>query len=67
MYVVETHPQEKSILIQGDNKTSVGFENQTIKQKRSKEIDMKIHWIKDRIRQGQFLVYEIPGENNLSD
>jgi hypothetical protein len=29
----------------------------TIKQKRSKAIDMRFHWIRDRIRQNQFGMY----------
>ena len=53
--------------IQTDNDTATGIANQTIKQKHSKTIDMRYHWIQDRIQQGQFDVYWKPGNTNLAD
>ena len=41
------HPQPPTP-IQVDNTTAVGFANKTIKQKRSKAIDMRFYWIQDR-------------------
>ena len=43
--------------IQVNNSTADGFANDTIKQKRSKAIDMRFYWIRDRTSQGQFLIY----------
>ena len=43
--------------IQVNNSTADGFANDTIKQKRSKAIDMRFYWIRDRISQDQFLIY----------
>jgi hypothetical protein len=42
-----------------DNTTATGYSNGTIKQKRTKAMDMDMHfyWIKDRVKQGQFNVY----------
>jgi hypothetical protein len=40
-----------------DNSTSFGILNKTIKQKRSKAMDMRYHWLTDRVRQKQFAVY----------
>jgi hypothetical protein len=40
-----------------DNSTAFGILNKTIKQKRSKAMDMRYHWITDRVRQKQFDVY----------
>jgi hypothetical protein len=60
------HPQPPTPM-QVDNSTAEGFANDTIKQKRSKAIDMRFYWIKDRTRQGQFLVYWRPGVTNLAD
>jgi hypothetical protein len=60
------HPQPPTPM-QVDNSTAEGFANDTIKQKRSKAIDMRFYWIKDRTRQGQFLVYWRPGSTNLGD
>jgi hypothetical protein len=61
------HPQPPRP-IQTDNSTAAGFANNTIKQKRSKAIiDMHFYWIKDRVEQGQFLIYWRPGSENLGD
>ena len=38
------------------NTFSVGFANDTIKQKLSKAIDMQFYWIQDRSKQGQFII-----------
>ena len=53
--------------MQVDNTTSVGFANNTTKQKRSKAIDMHFYWIRDCTRQGQFKIYWSPGSTNLGD
>jgi hypothetical protein len=53
--------------MQTGNSTAAGFANDTIKQKRSKAIDMRFYWIKDRVRQNQFLFYWRPGPENLGD
>ena len=57
------HPQ-LATPIQVDNTTSDGFANDTIKQKRSKAIDMHFYWICNRTSQGQFLIYWQPGITN---
>jgi hypothetical protein len=44
-----------------DNSTAFRILNETIKQKRSKEMDMRYHWLTDRVRQKQFDVYWRPG------
>ena len=53
--------------MQVDNSTANGFTNNTIKQKRSKAIDMHFYWICDRTIQGQFLFYWKPVITNLCD
>jgi hypothetical protein len=50
-----------------DNSTTFGILNETIKQKRSKAMDMRYHWLTDRVRQQQFDVYSRPGRENLGD
>jgi hypothetical protein len=37
-----------------DDSTAYGIANNTIKQKRSKAMDMRYHWLTDRVRQKQF-------------
>jgi hypothetical protein len=50
-----------------DNTTATGYSYGTIKQKRTKAIDMRFYWIRDRVKQGQFHVYWGPGFQNLAD
>jgi hypothetical protein len=50
-----------------ENFTDYGILNETIKQKRSKSMDMKYYWLQDRVCQKQFEVYWRPGKDNLGD
>jgi hypothetical protein len=50
-----------------DNSTAYVIVNETIKQKRSKAMDMLYHWLTDRVCQKQFDVYWRPGRENLGD
>jgi hypothetical protein len=50
-----------------DNSTAFGILNDTIKQKISKSMDMRYHWLTYRVRQKQFDVYWQPGRENLGD
>ena len=61
------HPQPTSI-IQTDNKTAHGIITGTMKQKRSKSIDVCFHWLKDRANNhNQILIKWSPGLTNLAD
>ena len=60
------HPKPPTPM-QVNNSTAEGFSNRTIKQKRSKAIDMRFYWVQDRVRQNQFLIYWQPGSTNLGD
>jgi hypothetical protein len=50
-----------------DNTTDIGYINGTIKQKRTKFMDMRFYWIKDRVKQGQFKIFLGQGFQNLAD
>jgi hypothetical protein len=50
-----------------DNTCAVGISNNTIKIKRTKAMDMRWHWIRDRVRQGQFSVIWRAGKENRAD
>jgi hypothetical protein len=50
-----------------DNSTAFRILNETIKQKRSKAMDMRYHWLTDRVCQKQFDVYWRPGCENLGE
>jgi hypothetical protein len=60
------HPQPPTPM-ETDNTTATGFSNGTIKQKRTKAMDMRFYCIKDRVKQGKCNVYWGPGYQNLAD
>jgi hypothetical protein len=60
------HPQATTP-IQTENACTAGIANETVKQRRSKSIDMHFYWIRDRIKQGQFIIHWRAGKYNLSD
>jgi len=58
---------QPATLITTDNSVARGILNGTVKQKRSKAIDMRFYWLQDRIKDGQFIIQWKPGACNLSD
>jgi hypothetical protein len=53
--------------IQADNACAVGIVNDSIKLKRSKAMDIRFYWVRDRVQQGQFVVYWKKGIDNDAD
>ena len=54
--------------IQTDNLTAEGIINARIQPKRTKAMDMRFHWLRDRaINQKQFRFFWRPGTTNLAD
>jgi hypothetical protein len=47
------YPQGPTIIM-CDNTSAIGIATDSIKQKRSKAIDMRFHWIRDRVRQSLY-------------
>ena len=60
------HPQPPTP-IQTDNQVAHGIANDTVKEKRTKAMDMRFYWIKDRVKQRQFCVHWKKGATNLAD
>ena len=60
------HPQPPTPIVT-DNSTAVGIANDTIKQKRSKAIDMRFYWLRDRVKQKQFSILWRKGALNKAD
>ena len=60
------HPQPPTP-IQTDNACANGIVNDTVKQKRSRAMDMRFYWVRDRVRQGHFYVFWAPGNINIAD
>jgi hypothetical protein len=60
------HPQPATPIVT-NNSTAAGIANNYVKQKWSKAMDMRFYWIRDRVRQGQFIVYWRRGITNRAD
>ena len=65
--VYKRQKQHSPTPIQTDNSTAEGIANDTVKAKRSKAMDMRFYWIKDRVHQGQFRIHWKPGADNKAD
>jgi hypothetical protein len=60
------HPQPPTP-IKTDSATSHRILTGNMRRKKSKAFDMRFHWMKDRILQGQFNLYWMRGKDNLAD
>lgn len=60
------HPQPAT-KVKTINSTADGYVNATIKQNRSKTIDMRLYWLKDCQQQKQFSIYRDNGKNNFAN
>ena len=60
------HPQPATPL-ETDNTTAHGIIKGTVKQQRSRAMDMRFYWVQDRVKQKQFMLVWGPGESNLGD
>ena len=60
------HPQQATLII-CDNKCAVGIANRAVKQKRSKSMNMRFHWIRDQVELDNFTIEWEPGATNLAD
>ena len=50
-----------------DNLCAVGIANDDVKLKRMKYVDIKYHWLRDRVRSKDLAVLKIPGKTNAAD
>jgi hypothetical protein len=60
------HPQPPTPIF-CDNEVAIGLATDSINLKMSKSIDMRWHWVRDRILQGHFRVVFVPGLRNHAD
>jgi hypothetical protein len=44
-----------------DNEVAIGLANDSINLKMSKSLDMRFHWLRDRVRQHHFRILFVPG------
>jgi hypothetical protein len=68
-FLREICPQKKCTPKSGRYMTAIAWKllNGRIKQNRSKGIDMRYYWLRDRVTQGLFNVQWEPGKFNLAD
>jgi hypothetical protein len=55
--LIKMDHEQSATPIQTDNACAADVANETVKQHQSKAIDMRFYWIRDRIKQGQFIVH----------
>ena len=60
------YPQPPTTILV-DNTCAVGLANDTIKTARTKAIDVRFHWLRDRVRQEQFNIVWCPTDANKAD
>ena len=60
------HPQQPNPL-KTENSRTYGIANDTIRQRRSRAMDMRFYCVCNRVLQGQFIIYLRPGTENLGD
>jgi hypothetical protein len=65
--LIELGHQQPATPLRTYNSTAFGILNETIKQNRSIAMDMRYHWLTDRVRQKQCNVYWRPSKENLGD
>ena len=60
------YPQGATV-ITTDNLCAEGIANSTLTARKSKAIAMRYHWIRDRVRLGEFIVQWRPESENRAD
>jgi hypothetical protein len=60
------HPQPVTPMIT-DNECAAGIATNTVKPNKTKSMDMRFHWIRDRIQQGYFKILWQAGKDNAAD
>jgi hypothetical protein len=61
------HPRQSPPLLFVDNECAIGLANSSVRQKKSKSIDMRLDWIKERAGQNFFRIVFLPGLINPAD
>jgi hypothetical protein len=60
------YPQQPTTILV-DNTVAEGLASDTINAKRSKSMDVRFFWLRDRIKKAQFVVRHLAGRWNISD
>ena len=60
------YPQDATTIMI-DNTVAEGLAADTVNAKKSKSMDMRFFWLRDRLKQGQFAVQHLAGRWNIAD
>ena len=60
------YPQPPTLMLT-DNKMAAGIAMDTVKQRRSKAIDMRFYWVRDHVHQGHFRILWQKGADKRAD
>ena len=63
----EMNIPQPSTSIQTDKSTADGISNGTVQRKRSKSMEIRFHWVRDRVQQKHFNIFWKPEAINYSD
>jgi hypothetical protein len=61
------HPQQSPPLLFVDNECAIGLPTSSVRPKKSKSIDMRLDWLKERASQQFFRLVFLPGLINPAD
>ena len=66
-YLADMGQLQPPTLVATNNTAANSIVNGTEKQKRSRAIDMRFYWVRERIRQNHFHIFWEEGKKNLAD
>ena len=61
------HPQQSPPLLFVDNECAIGLATSSVRPKKSKSIDMRLDWLKERVNQNLLRLVFLPGLINPSE
>ncbi len=60
------YPQQPTTILV-DNTVAEGLATDTVNARRSKSMDVRFFWLRDRVKRGEFLMKHLMGRFNISD
>ena len=58
---------QKSVKVFGDNQGSLSLASKRVTEKRSKHIDIRYHFIREKVMEGFIVLEHVPSEDNIAD
>ena len=67
MLMKDLHHEEDHVLIHGDNQGSLDLARNPVNHQRSKHIDIKYHFIREKCASGEIKLQHVPTGENVAD